>query len=213
MVQIGNEINGGMLWPDGDWSHLDNLAAFLTAGSTAAKAVSPSTRVMLHLGNGGDNGLFRWFFDNATARGVPFDVIGASYYCYWHGSLESLQANLTDMVQRYGKDVLVAETAYGFTTAESDSEANIFTPSLQQACGNPATPQGQAEALRSVFDVVRAVPDGHALGVFYWEPTWTAVTGAGWDPTNPSSGDGWENQAMFDYNSRPLPVMRVFSRV
>ena len=55
---------------------------------------------MLHLGNGGDNGLYRWFFDNATTRGVPFDVIGASYYCYWHGSLESLQANLTDMAVR-----------------------------------------------------------------------------------------------------------------
>lgn len=212
MVQIGNEINGGMLWPDGDWAHWPNLAAFLTAGAQAAKAVSPSTRVMLHLGNGGDNGLYRWFFDNATAFGVPFDVIGASYYCYWHGSLESLQANLTDMVQRYGKDVVVAETAYGFTTAESDHEANIFTPALQQTCGNPATPQGQAEQLRSVIDTVRAVPGGHGLGVFYWEPTWTAVAGAGWDPADPASGDGWENQALFDYGSRPLPAMKVLGR-
>ena len=209
IVQLGNEINGGMLWPDGDWNHWDNLAAFLIAGGAAAKAASPSTRVMLHLGNGGDNGLYRWFFDNATTRGVPFDVIGASYYCYWHGSLESLQANLTDMAERYGKDVLLTETAYGFTTAESDFEANIFNPSLQQACGHPATPRGQAEQLRSVFDVVRAVPGGHGLGVVYWEPAWTAVAGAGWDPANPASGDGWENQAMFDYESRPLPVMRT----
>jgi len=83
------------------------------------------------------------------------------------------------VARRYDKDVLVAETAYGFTTAESDSEANTFTPSLQQACGNPATPTGQADELRSVFDAVKAVPDGCGLGVFYWEPAWTAVAGAG----------------------------------
>ena len=62
-----------------------------------------------------------------------------------------------------------------------------------------------------MFDAVAAVPNGRGLGVFYWEPAWTAVAGAGWDPTNPSSGNGWENQALFDYDDRALPALAVFA--
>lgn len=211
MVQIGNEINPGMLLPTGSTSNFADLAQLLTAGSNAAKAVSPATQVMLHLAEGGDNGAFRWWFDQATSRGVPFDVIGASYYCYWHGSLSGLQANLNDMASRYGKPVVVVETAYGFTTAQKDSETNIFGSSHAQTCGYPATPQGQADAFRAVVDVVKAVPNGRGLGYFYWEPGWTAVIGAGWDPANPAAGNGWENQALFDYQSRALPAMAVFA--
>jgi len=212
MAQIGNEINGGMLWPDGRWDNWDGLAALLTAGSTAVKAASPSTRVVLHLAEGGNNGGHVWWFDNAIARGVPFDVIAVSQYLYWHGPLGYLQANLFDLATRYDKDVMVAETAYGFTTAEQDAEPNIFTPALADAGGYPATPQGQSDALRDMFNAVAAVPGGHGLGVFYWEPTWTAVAGGGWDPADPSSGDGWENQALFDYTGRALPALRIFGQ-
>jgi arabinogalactan endo-1,4-beta-galactosidase len=207
-VQIGNEINGGLLWPDGRWDNWPDLAALLTAGATVAKAVSNRTRVVLHLAEGGNNGGHRWWFDNATALGVPFDVIAVSHYLYWHGTAESLRVNLADLSARYGKDVLVAETAYGFTTAEDDPTPQIFTADLAAAGGHPATPRGQADALRAVCDVVASVPRG--LGVVYWEPTWTAVPGAGWDPADPTSGNGWENQALFDFDGRALPALDVF---
>jgi arabinogalactan endo-1,4-beta-galactosidase len=190
---------------------LEQPGQLLTAGANAAKDVSSSTRVMLHLDRGGNNSLYRGWFDNATSRGVPFDIIGASYYCYWHGSLSSLQNNLNDVAARYGKPVMVMETAYAFTLAQDDSTSNIFNSSHQQECGYPATPAGQAQAFRDVFQVVSNVPNGRGLGVFYWEPTWTAVPGAGWDPNDPNSGNAWENQALFDYNSRPLPAINVFS--
>jgi arabinogalactan endo-1,4-beta-galactosidase len=207
MVQVGNEINGGMLWPDGRWDNWDGLAALLTAGSTAVKAASPRSKVALHLAEGGDNGGHVWWFDNAIARGVPFDIIAVSHYTYWHGPLGYLQANLFDLTARYDKPIMVTESAYGFTLDENDHEANIFNVSLQQASGYPATPEGQAKAVRDMYTVVEAVPNGKALGVFYWEPTWTAVDGAGWDPADPTSGDGWENQAVFDYNGRALPAL------
>jgi arabinogalactan endo-1,4-beta-galactosidase len=210
MAQVGNEINGGMLWPDGRWDNWDGLAALLTAGSTAVKAASPGTKVVLHLAEGGNNSGHRWWFDQATSRGVPFDIIGVSHYVYWHGPLGYLQHNLMDLTARYGKPVMVVETAYGFTTAENDHETNIFNPALATAGGYPATPAGQAEAVRDMFTTVAAVPG--ALGVFYWEPTWTAVEGAGWDPADPSSGDGWENQALFDYSGRALPALKMFAR-
>jgi arabinogalactan endo-1,4-beta-galactosidase len=198
-----------MLLPTGSTGNWSNLALFLTAGANAVKAANGSTRVMLHLGDGGSNAQFRTWFDQAVARNVPFDVIGLSFYPYWHGSMTALRTNLNDMASRYGRDVVVAETAYGFTTAEDDPEPNIFNASLASAGGFPASPQGQVDELRAIYSAVRAVPNNRGLGVFYWEPTWTARTGAGWDPTNPSSGNGWENQAVFDYNDRALPALTV----
>ncbi|MBT8228164.1 MAG: arabinogalactan endo-1,4-beta-galactosidase [Dactylosporangium sp.] len=209
LAQIGNEINGGLLWPDGRWDNWDGLADLLIAGASAVRDASPATRVVLHLAEGGDNAAHQWWFDNAVARGVPFDVIGVSHYVYWHGPLSSLQANLNDLAVRYDKDVLVVEAAYGFTTAENDGQENIFTAALAEAGGYPATPSGQAQALRDTMAVVAAVPGGRGLGVFYWEPTWTAVPGSGWDPEDPTSGNGWENQALFDYTGRALPGLWV----
>jgi arabinogalactan endo-1,4-beta-galactosidase len=210
MIQLGNELNAGMLWPDGhtfDPPNWDNLASFLKAGHDAVKACSPRTKVALHLANGGDNGLYRWWFDNITQRGVEFDVIAASFYNYWHGGMGDLQWNLNDVAARYGKDVMVVETAYPFTLGFDDNQSNAIGLESQLVAGYPATPEGQARNFRDVMSIVRAVPDGHGLGVFYWDATWIAVSGNGWDPTDPTSGDTWENQALFDFDGFPTPAM------
>ncbi|MFJ1753370.1 arabinogalactan endo-beta-1,4-galactanase [Kitasatospora sp. NPDC088134] len=207
IVQIGNEINGGVLWPQGSTSNWSNLAALLSRGAEAAKAVSGSTKVALHLAKGGDDAGARTFFDNAVSRGVPFDLIGLSYYGYWHGPLSDLQTTLDDLAARYGKQVFVAETAYAFTLANNDALENNLATASQLQAGYPATQAGQAANLRDVLNVVEAVPNGRGLGVFYWEPTWTAVPGNGWNPADPASGDAWENQALFDYGNRPTAAM------
>jgi arabinogalactan endo-1,4-beta-galactosidase len=209
MVQVGNEINAGMLWPDGDYEHMDNLAALLKEGYQAVKDCSSSTPIMLHIAEGGDNDLARWWFDNMTRRDVPFDVIGISYYPYWHGSLGQLQYNLNDISVHYEKDVVVVETAYAFTDQEDDSHPNIVTSSMAIP-GYPLSPEGQRAMLRDVMTIVRAVPNGRGLGVFYWDATWTAVTGNGWDSTDPESGNAWENQALFDFDGRALPALDEF---
>jgi len=215
MVQIGNELNSGMLWPDGHtWNppNWDNLAQFFTAGYDAVKACSPKTKVMLHLANGGDNGLYHWWFDNITSRGVQFDVIGLSYYSYWHGSLADLQYNLNDVSAYYDKDVIVVETAYPFTLADDDGWENIIDLESELTYGYPATPEGQTAMLRDVISIMRAVPNGRGLGIFYWDATWTGVPGNGWDPTDPSSGNAWENQALFDFNDMPVPALSLFKK-
>jgi arabinogalactan endo-1,4-beta-galactosidase len=209
MVQLGNEINAGMLWPDGDYNHMDNLAALLRAGHQAVQDSSPATLVMLHIAEGGDNDLARWWFDNMTRREVPFDIIGISYYPFWHGTLAQLQYNLNDITARYDRDVIVVETAYPFTDQEDDFLPNIAGSSMVIP-GYPFTPEGQRAMLRDVMAVVRAVPNGRGLGVFYWDATWTAVTGNGWDSTDPASGNAWENQALFDFDDRVLPALDEF---
>ncbi|OEJ23790.1 arabinogalactan endo-1,4-beta-galactosidase [Streptomyces agglomeratus] len=210
MVQIGNEINTGLLWPEGSTDDWSRTAGLLKSGISAAKAVSSSTQTALHLAHGGDNSLYRWWFDNATAQGVNFDVIALSFYGYWHGPLSGLQANLDDISARYGKPVMVAETAYAFRLDSDDSHENIIDTTGELISGYPASPAGQAAWLRDVMNVVEAVPNGRGLGVVYWEPTWTAVPGNGWDPADPSSGNGWENQALFGYDDRLLPAANWF---
>lgn len=152
-----------------------------------------------------------WWFDNAVANGVRFDAIGLSYYGYGHGPLSDFQSTIDDAASRYGKPVFVAETAYPFRLDSKDSLTNQIDTSGELVNGYPATTAGQAAWLRDVLNIVEAVPNGRGLGVFYWEATWTAVTGNGWDPTDPSYGNGWVNQALFDYDNKATPAMSWFS--
>ncbi|MHA7282983.1 glycoside hydrolase family 53 protein [Arthrobacter sp. TMS2-4] len=224
-VQVGNEINPGMLWPLGqtwdviagdgvDGAQWDNLALFLSAGSRAVKDVDHRTDVVLHLTNinNGIGGL-TWWFDEVTARGVAFDTIGLSYYGYWHGSMADLQNAITTLSARYDRDVLVVENSYPFTLADNpvDPWENVVARESQLVPGYPASPKGQAANFRAVQDVVASAPGGRGIGVVSWEPAWTAVEGNGWDPADPASGNAWENQAMFDFDGRALPALAEFA--
>jgi arabinogalactan endo-1,4-beta-galactosidase len=109
IVQVGNEISAGLLWPEGRWDDFDKLAALLSAGIRGVREAAPSAQVMLHLALGGQNEKSRWFLDHVLSRGVEFDLIGQSYYPRWHGTLDELKANLTDLATRYRQDLLVVE--------------------------------------------------------------------------------------------------------
>jgi arabinogalactan endo-1,4-beta-galactosidase len=224
-VQVGNEINPGMLWPLGQtWdvnpaddvkgAQWDNLALFLSAGSRATKDVSPQTDVILHLTNinNGIGGL-TWWYDEVTKRGVQFDTIGLSYYGYWHGSMADLQHAVTTLSARYDRDVVVVENSYPFTLKDNPADPweNVIRSQSQLVPGYPATPEGQAANFRAVQDVVASAPGGRGLGVVSWEPAWTAVAGNGWDPADPASGNAWENQAMFGFDGRALPALQEFA--
>ena len=109
MVQVGNEINHGLVWPDGNVASIDNTAQLISAGTAAVKSVDPNVVMLLHVALGGQNYESVNFIDNMLARGVSFDVIGESYYPKWHGTLDDLRDNLNDLVHRYNKDVIVVE--------------------------------------------------------------------------------------------------------
>ncbi|MFH8935884.1 glycosyl hydrolase 53 family protein [Streptomyces griseosporeus] len=211
MVQVGNEINGGMLWSEGSTDNWSQLAGLINSGYSAVKAVSSGTKVALHLANAGDDGTVRWWFDNARTYGINYDVIGLSYYGYWHGSLAAAQATLDDTAARYGKPVFIAETAYPFRLDSEDALTNQIDTTGELVGGYPATTAGQLAWMNAVANIVEAVPNGRGLGVFYWEATWTAVSGNGWDPADATSGNGWENQALFGYDDRALPATAWFS--
>jgi hypothetical protein len=115
MVQIGNEINNGMMWPDGRSSDWDKLADLLKAGIRGVDSAAPPgtagrPQIMIHIACGGDTAATKWFFDNAASRGIAYDAIGQSYYPLWHGTPADLGRNLEMMGRRYAKDIWVVET-------------------------------------------------------------------------------------------------------
>ena len=148
MLQLGNEIRNGILWPtgqlDGSADQWDRLGTLLRAAAAGARdAKGPTPRLVVHYDQGGDNAGSRWFYDNVVAQHVPFDVIGLSYYPFWHGTLSQLRTNVDDLAQRYHRDVSVVETQYGWTLDNGDQENNfLWTPDLLVP-GYPATPGGQ----------------------------------------------------------------------
>ena len=167
-VQVGNEIPGGMIYPEGSSANFGQLVQLINKGYDAIKAVSPSSKVILHVDQGNNNSRFRWWFDNAKANGAKYDVIGLSYYPYWLDgkpdftlSIDDLGNNMVDMASRYGKEVMVVEVG-----------------------GEDTKPQNTYDMLIAVQKKVKAVPENKGLGVIYWEPegakSWSGYSLSAW---------------------------------
>ncbi|MBI1332550.1 MAG: arabinogalactan endo-1,4-beta-galactosidase [Armatimonadetes bacterium] len=191
MVQVGNEIISGMLWPDGKLpDHWDNFADLVSAGVRGVAAGSgdgPKPRIMIHIDRGGDMKGTKYFFDHLNAYGIPYDVIGQSYYPWWHGSLMDLRANLDFMANTYKKDIMLAEVAYNWRPGEYMRHPGPF----------PESPEGQRQFLDEVTRLVLATPNGLGKGVFWWEP---AVEGP------------LRRRGMFGDDGNALPVVSVFDK-
>ena len=226
MVQVGNELSNGLLWPEGRVPQYDNIARFISAGIRGVRAVDKAIPIMLHLDNGGKNELYREWFDNYVKRGEDFDIIGLSYYPFWHGSLQALEDNMKDIAVRYGKELIVAEVSMGFTM-EDYAEYEKLTPEERKGMATrrelvekieyPMTKEGQCDFLRDFLTRLERVPNGAGRGFFYWEAGWIPVAGSGWateaaleyiKEAGPC-GNEWANQALFDYEGNALPSLRV----
>jgi len=226
IVQIGNELNGGMLWPEGkSWGQgggeFDRLAGLLNAAIDGLKENlhhGEQVKIMLHLAEGTRNDTFRWWFDEIDKRHVPYDVIGLSMYTYWNGPISALKANMDDISQRYQKDVMVVEAAYGYTLENCDSAENSFQAKEEKDGGYPATVAGQAAYLHDLMSAVLAVPNHRGKGVVYWEPAWIPASGNTWATPEGmkyihdewKQGNARENQALFDCKGKVLPSIQVF---
>ena len=213
MVQVGNEITNGMIWPLGKLPSADNgktLASFVASGLKAVHDTDAGIKTMIHIDKGGDNAASRTFYDQLiNTNGVKdFDVIGLSYYPFWHGNMQQMQANINDLAARYGKDVVIVETAFGYTNENFDDTKNPYDAQAERVGGFRSTVQGQATGLRTVMQSLANVPGGKGIGMFYWEPDWYAVPGAFKD-----KGDEWDNLVMFDNSGKALESWKVFTDV
>jgi arabinogalactan endo-1,4-beta-galactosidase len=198
MVQVGNEIIGGMLYPDGRMRDQEstNLGRLVKAGIQGTKEGLRGRKVpiMIHIDRGGDQDATRWFFDNMAKEKVEFDIIGQSYYPFWHGDLKALAANLKMTAERYKKPIIVVETAYAFTLARKDGPSNFVNEEKQLLFGYPATPAGQASFLRDIRRTVAETPNGLGMGVVYWAPEYISDPGIKDNP--------YENLTLWDFDNR-----------
>jgi arabinogalactan endo-1,4-beta-galactosidase len=194
MVQVGNEVTHGILWPDGELpQNWDNFADYIRAGVkgvNAGRGNDPRPKIMIHIDQGGNIAKTKYFFDNFNRYKIPYDVIGFSYYPWWHGTLMDLRENLAFTANTYGKDIIVVETAYNWRPAgETAGRIGPF----------PETPEGQREFLDELTRIVLDTPGGRGQGIFWWEP---AVGDHG----------NLVSRSFFDENGNPQPVLSVFDK-
>ena len=200
-VQIGNEINNGFLWEDGRISHPAQFTALLKKGISATRDADTSIQIILHYAGykGAD-----WFFGLMEKYHLDYDIIGLSYYSWWHGkSLSTLQLTINQLATKYHKKVVIAETAYPFTLSWNDQTNNVVGDTSQLIPGYPATETGQEAFLWKLRDILQN--SSEEGGFCYWEPEWVSSKNQ-----QSNTGSPWENLALFDFQNKVLPAMSVF---
>lgn len=200
IVQIGNEITGGMLWPDAQvqvplstvkvydstvrpitvpqpyddarqWDRFTRILAAGIRGVRQSTTPADDVRIMIHIDCGGDWPVTQWFFDHLQQHHIDYDIIGQSYYPYWHGTLANVRNNLRRTADRYHKDILIVETAYPWKDAARwSSRKNMAWP---------ISPAGQRQFLQDLIGAEHQTPDGHGIGVIYWSPEAIPIQTAG----------------------------------
>lgn len=213
MIQIGNEVTRGMLWPlgrvsAGSSAGWDELVVLLRAGLDGAHdAGGDGLRTMLHVDCGGDRVTSQRFLDQVLGRGVDFSLVGLSYYPFWHGPSKDLRENLHALAQRYHKDIVVVETAYPWTLQSDDGAHRVVSRATQlpESDRFAATAEGQAAYFEDLRATIESVPGAHGAGFVAWEPAWSDEVAV-----VPGGGNPYANLTMFDRCGRGLPSLAAF---
>ena len=199
-IQIGNEINAGLLWPTGHISRSASMDELLKVGCNAARDAHPAIKILLHYA--GIDGSID-FFKKRNETGIDYDIAALSYYPYWHGSTIADMGNTLNDIRFYTKkEVMIVEFAYPFTLKWSDHTNNVIGLESQLSPGYPATAEGQAVFVRTIRTVCEKYK---AKGLCYWGGEWVAFKG-----DTSSNRSSWENQALFDFDFRANPALTEY---
>lgn len=204
-VSIGNEITSGLLWPCGQvggshenstqWWQLGQLMKAAIQGIQDASAGTLMPKIIVHIDRGGDWSTTQWFFDNLGTQGVPFDIVGESYYPFWHGPLSSLSNCLNNAGNRYHKPVIVAETAFPWTNSYWTTAINGISPSIT----------GQVQYVVALAPIIRGVSGGQGVGLFWW--------GTEYQRANGVNEAGFDTTSFFDAGGNLLPSANAFGQL
>ena len=216
-VQIGNEIDNGIIYPYGhiDWDDREtsyqHMYEIISKGSKATREVFPECKIIIHTANA----LYRWvyedtwgnvsmeFFKEMKERNLDYDIIGASFYAYQDPTPISCISDLVDNYQKeIGKPCMIVETSYGYTFEWNEWTSNSFHID-KELPGYPVGYQGQTNLILDMIDELASAKNNAGLGLFYW--------GAEAIPnTDPDMRSSWANQALFTYEGIATPTMSLF---
>lgn len=221
MVSIGNEIRNGMLWPIGEinctacggWAGLAQLLKAGVAGADAGNPAGHELLIMMHYDQGANFALSSAFYSELESNGVPFDVIGLSYYpVLSEPPIDDLRTNVDGLASEFGKPIIIAETQYPWTLANGNSPLGDGTGDFawqtsQLEPGYPATPGGQLSFVTDELSILAQAPDGLGAGLFYWAPDW--IPGVPWTP-GAGIGSPNVNMTLFNFEGQALPSINIF---
>lgn len=200
LVQIGNEIRSGMLFPEGEVPNYRQLVLLVNSGIRAVREIDKehNMKIVIHLDQGGRYYYLREWFDACLAAGLEeFDIIGVSYYPFWHGSFTDLKNSLVNLVKRYKKPVVVAETAHAWRNAGD----GFIGEQQEKIAGFSASPRGQKQVLDLVMNITASLDNNMGLGIYYWEPVVLPLEG---------KGGWWSNMGVFNERGIALPALASF---
>ena len=231
MVQVGNETNCFFCGETDMYKICDLFAS----GDQAIRDFDRSVLIAHHFANP-STGSYAWYAQVMDECNLDYDVFATSYYPYWHGTTENLTAVLKEIADTYNKYVMVAETAYPYTSEDGDTFGNAVSEDSDSAVFRyDISVEGQAQCLTDVFQAVANVGE-KGIGVFYWEPAWLGVNGISWEEQSSlwkKYGSGWatdyaaeydasvtgaggssyDNQALFDFEGNSLKSLQVFRNI
>ena len=203
-VSLGNETQGGLLYPDGKYDRMVQLTQLYNAGAKAVREAAPGSRIIIHLDDGGNVDKYTWYFDEMKKYGVDYDVIGASYYPYWTGkTVEEFSDFAVKVLERYpDKQMMVMETGYAW----NKTLPNGYPGQLKDnGPYKDISPAGQKAFMARLIDAIRA--NERILGVLYWDPIFIEVPGIGWEL---GAGNVVSNTTLFDFDGNALEVFEAF---
>ncbi len=212
IIQIGNETDSGFLWDYGRvWDAFsDNWPNYATLVNEAIRAIrevdtQDQVKIMLHHSSV-ENAIY--FFNEIKDFNLDFDIIGLSYYPQFQThNLSVVQSKMNQLATTFDKDILLAEVAYPFTLEWDDNATNYIGNTSQILSEFPATPAGQKAYFERLTNIIKNIPNNRGIGFCYWAPDWVAFDGNG---TTSTGGSAWENQCVFDFEHKALPVFEVF---
>lgn len=231
MVQVGNETNCFFCGETDTYKICDLFAS----GDQAIRDFDRSVLIAHHFANP-STGSYAWYAQVMDECNLDYDVFATSYYPYWHGTTENLTTVLKEIADTYNKYVMVAETAYPYTSEDGDTFGNAVSEDSDSAVFRyDISVEGQAQCLTDVFQAVANVGE-KGIGVFYWEPAWLEVNGISWEEQSSlwkKYGSGWatdyaaeydasvtsaggssyDNQALFDFEGNSLKSLQVFRNI
>lgn len=204
-VALGNETQGGMLYPEGSYEDFAQLSELYNTGYEAVKAVSKESKVIIHLDGAGNKDQYNWYFGELKNRGTQYDIIGASYYPFYTKLNASQMREWADYISaKFDKDILIMETGYKWNPTLPDGKPG------QLADNGPykdCSRSGQKNFMLELIKEIKQAKDCRILGFLYWDPIFIEASETGWEL---GADNVVSNAALFDFNGNAMEVFDAF---
>ncbi len=200
-IQVGNEVNGGMMWPTGHCSATGggitssdgvagtwaNFVSYLQAGVKACREVLPDAKIVIHTSMDREGATATSFYSTLSNYDVDYDIIGLSYYPDYHGSLSALNSTISTFESKYSdKEIMIVETGYGAQYALNGTYSSTVQETWE------ISEDGQLQFTNDL--ITELLKHDSVTGLFWWLPEDNEY-GVEWP--NYARSSGWWSASLY----------------